>query len=272
MLQITSISKASMLAEDQEVACKVTLSAVSLASSRVYQGQQKFPTARANFVAVMYHKAKVLIIGGDMGDREFNDIWELNLRTKLWRKIKRELREPLVGHKCVKLRVLSKESLVKGSGRGLLLYGGWQRTQYSDTLYLLDMYTLDLKECPRNLRNKLDDTRGPRSTFDTKKQIEADLTIPEARRDHSMCFHDKLNVVVMIGGWNALEWHPDQVALEIWVYSSGTSGLFQTGAGNRSHGTTSQWCRSTEEATRQIMIQKLTLLSYTVECLAIRSS
>jgi hypothetical protein len=58
-----------------------------------------------------------------------------------------------------------------------------------------------------------------------KKQIELDLSIPEARRDHSLCFHDKLNVVVMIGGWNALEWHPDQVALEIWAYTSGTSGL-----------------------------------------------
>lgn len=214
-----------MLAEDQEATGKVTLSVLPLGSTKVHLGHPLIPPERANFVAVMYHKTKVLIIGGDMADREYNDIWELNLRTKVWRKIKRELREPIVGHKSVKLRVLSKESLVKGSGRGLLTYGGWQRSQYSDTLYLLDMYTLDLKECPRKPRGKLDDTRGPKSTFDTKKQIELDLSIPEARRDHSLCFHDKLNVVVMIGGWNALEWHPDQVALEIWAYTSGTSGL-----------------------------------------------
>jgi hypothetical protein len=74
--------------------------------------------------------------------------------TKFGGRLKRELREPIVGHKSVKLRVLSKESLVKGSGRGLLTYGGWQRSQYSDTLYLLDMYSLDLKECPRKSKRQ----------------------------------------------------------------------------------------------------------------------
>jgi hypothetical protein len=110
--------------------------------------------------------------------------------------------------------------------------------------------------------------RGPKSTFDTKKQIELDLSIPEARRDHSMCFHDKSNVVVMIGGWNALEWHPDQVALEIWhthfrYYLPNVRLAMETGHLGR----TSQGIPSIDvEVILQIMIQKRTLSCYLAEC------
>jgi hypothetical protein len=180
----------------------------------------KVPAPRANFCTVLFQKTKVFVLGGDNADKEFSDIWELNLKKRTWRNRGKDLKEPLVGHKCVKLRVQAMDALVKGSGRGMLIYGGWQKNQYSDTLYLLDMFKLSIKECPRRAKGR-EEMKMPKSTFDAKKQIDIDLSIPEARRDHAFCFHEELNIIILSGGWNALEWHPDQVDLELWAMTYG---------------------------------------------------
>lgn len=231
-----------MIAMDEECSSKLGLSVVGLSG--------RIPSARANFVAVSFQKSKMFILGGDNADKEYNDIWELDLRNKTWKKVRKELREPIVGHRSVKLRVLSKEAPIKDCGRGLLTYGGWQRNQYSDTLYLLDMYSLDLKECPRKPKSRFQEVKIPKSTIDTRKHVEKDLSIPEGRRDHAMCFQEDLNLVVLVGGWNALEWHPEQVELEIWLYTAGIFGSSQNGGGRRSPGPLNLRYLLIEEATQ----------------------
>lgn len=198
---------------DQEDKFRISLSFLPL--------KGRIPHARANFSTEVFQRSKLLIQGGDNQESEFSDMWELNLRTKAWR-LRKELKEPLVGHKSIKLRVLSKDTLMKGAGRAMLTYGGWMRNLYSDTLFLMDMSTFEMKECPRKPRSRIDEAKMTRTTLDTMKHIEIENSIPDGRRDHTMCFHAALSAVVVIGGWNSLEWHPDKVELEVWLYTSGT--------------------------------------------------
>ena len=200
---------------DQEDGFRIALSFLEL--------KGRCPRPRANFSTVVFQKSKILVQGGDSEQHEFNDIWELNLRTKTWR-LRKELKESTVGHKSLKLRVLSKGVLMKGAGRAMLTYGGWTRNAYSDTLALVDMNTFELKECPRRVRNRLSESKIPKTSLDQSKQIELELSIPHARRDHTLTFHSELSSVVLIGGWDALEWHPENAELEVWLLTSGRLG------------------------------------------------
>jgi hypothetical protein len=181
------------------------------------------PNPRAHFSAVLLDNKKIIITSGDNQEEEFNDVYELNLLTNKWRNKKIKLKESIVGHKSILLKVKSSKDVLHTSGRGILTYGGWMKNTYSDNLVMLEYISKELRICPRRANKKQDSyMKGPKTTFDAERQIALDKLVPEGRRDHTFTFHGDLQSVVMIGGWNALEWHPDQTMLDIWALTSGS--------------------------------------------------
>lgn len=184
------------------------------------------PNPRAHFSAVLLDNKKIIITSGDNQEEEFNDVYELNLLINKWRNKKIKLKESMVGHKSILLKVKSSKDVLHTSGRGILTYGGWMKNMYSDNLIMLEYISKELRICPRRANKKQDSyMKVTKSTFDVERQIALDKLVPEGRRDHTFTFHGDMESVIMIGGWNALEWHPDQTMLDMWALTSGRAIL-----------------------------------------------
>ena len=93
---------------------------------------------------------------------------------------------------------------------------------YNDVLYLTDLGDLTLKRSVRTPETSDYNLKTNKTMGDFKQRIENDLNIPESRRDFSFNLVRAWDCVVLIGGWNALEWNPQQVELDIWFLISGT--------------------------------------------------
>ena len=59
-----------------------------------------------------------------------------------------------------------------------------------------------------------------------KKISENEKYQPIARRDHTMTYVDCINSIQMVGGWNAFEWSPGNINLDVWVLDSSNLAVF----------------------------------------------
>lgn len=182
------------------------------------------PRKRGNFSSAIQGKDTIYIIGGNSNEQEYSDFYSLNLKTFAWKSIPYNIAKSLTGHKSV---FLSSGIDIK---TGILTYGGWNGEDYNDSIFLTDLGDMTAKESLRYAEDSEKKLRSHKTMGDVRQKIEHDLNIPDGRRDFTMNFINCWDSVVITGGWNALEWNPQQVELDIWFL---ISGKFTTMCGRR---------------------------------------
>ena len=180
----------------------------------------EIPGGRGNF-SVSFDKSNkrnfVYVSGGNNNETEFPDLYRLELNSLKWTKMPSPLQKPITGHKCVPL-VSSRGNDLSSAA---LISGGWQEKDYNDSLYLLNLKTLEVLESKKSIQGSRNVLKGPKTMKDMRYRIQNDQYKPAGRRDHAFIKLKKSQRIAMVGGWNALEWTPKQVELEIWSLDSG---------------------------------------------------
>ena len=185
---------------------------IALVQKRVPQ-EGSIPSPRSSALAVLLTSGKIWMLGGNSNENEFSDLYELDLQTLKWKKLYGDWKTKWTGSAGIVMKTgLSEKDII-------IQYGGFCGDSYSDSLYLLECNSLTIKEAKR------DEQHGKLKTMDMKKRIENDKLQPNSRRDHTMTYIQEPSCIIMIGGWNSIEWSPDDIRLDFWVLDSSNSFL-----------------------------------------------
>jgi len=168
------------------------------------------PLRRANFSCSIIGRKEVVITGGMGNQAEYDSIYILDLESMSWRISEQTLPASFVGHKSV--RVCSGGSKING----VVILGGWCTDHYNESIFLLDTEKWRLKESHRKICCPTPGKKEHKTMNDLKGKIQSEVSLPEGRRDHTLTFLQKWSMIIMIGGWNALEWNNDNKFLEAW--------------------------------------------------------
>lgn len=182
-----------------------------------------FPRKRANFSLNLSEEDKLYVIGGCSNQSEYEDFYVLDLKTYIWSRIPYPMKSALVGHKSVHLS--SKES----QSGALLVYGGWKTENYNDSLYLIELDTYKTKESrkvPKTFKT-INDVKNANKLSQTEQDK------PNSRRDHTLTLVESWDKVVLVGGWNSLQWSPTMVSLDVWVIDQSKIFLLKIGSGRK---------------------------------------
>lgn len=168
-----------------------------------------FPRRRANFSLTLSQDNKLFVVGGSSMQSEYEDFYFLDLKSYMWTRIPYPMQHTLVGHKSV---YLTSEKSETGA---ILIYGGWKTENYNDSLFLIELDTHKAKESKRIQKKMFKTIHDVINNGNQKSKSEEHK--PSARRDHTLDYVGKWERVVLVGGWNALQWNPTMVDLEVWT-------------------------------------------------------
>lgn len=182
-----------------------------------------FPRRRGNFTLNISQEGKLYVIGGSSNQSEYEDFYLLDLKTYIWSRIPYPLKSPLVGHQSV---LIPSKSVQSG---GILIYGGWNSENYDESLYLIELENYKAKESRRVPKT----FKTIKDVKDVQDKLKSEENNPNSRRDHTFVYIEKWKKIVMIGGWNSLQWNPMMVELEVWVIDQSNLFLFKIGSGKK---------------------------------------
>jgi hypothetical protein len=172
------------------------------------------PKNRANFSTSISTNGTAYIMGGNSSDLEFQDFYQLDLKTLKWERLPYSINGPLAGQAST---FLPGKDLSSG---GLLIYGGWNIDKCNDSLHLVELDCLNFQECQKYKKEE-SLSKSTKTMSDMRQKIENDQNKPYGRRGHSLTFCLDWSLVMMIGGWNSLEWSPKLVNLDVWGLGPG---------------------------------------------------
>lgn len=180
------------------------------------------PCSRANTCTSISSEESLFLTGGNNATNEFSDMFVLDTVGLKWSQLPdRKEMHSLVG--------ASGYSITSGNTNkeGVILYGGWSKDHYNDSLFLYEFGAQTLHECPRtNKPSKKFGKKINKTMNNMKDEIDFQRNLPNARRDHTFSMVGAWSMGVMVGGWNSLEWNPSQRLLEVWSLTPGNFSAY----------------------------------------------